>query len=1132
MGEQSAKSLRGGKMNDVIFQGSENKNPLNLAEVNLTFSNSDKVLDIAYDKVVIGRRIYRDGENEYKINGKKVRLKDVKELFLDTGIGKEGYTLIGQGRIDEIISSSNLERRAIFEEASGIAKHKYRRDEASKKLIKVSEDLELIEYERSYKEKDLEKLKNEADNYNQWAKLSEDLNFKSYNYFSNKSIKLKDQISKTKNLSEDFDKKILAKTALIEETREKLAPFTQTNEKSKKTIEELENSIKIKEREIEKNKNKLDLNKQKLSYTQKDFDRLIQSNDQNTNKLSNLEAQLEKEKENLSEKNSYREILSKNIKENEDQLIKINKNIESLKVKSKDINDKLDLINPKIYDYEINIKTKEILDEKFSKEKEENLLKLAKLNEILEETNREIDDLNKKKIDLVNINESLSLEIFKLDQDLKTNDEDVKDCENDLSKNEINLKIAINNYKFNKNLIDRNEGYFYSVSEFLNKTKANNLNNLYEDTLANLITIKSGYEDILDKLLGNALQNVVSRTKDETRDLIKFINKNHLGQVTFLPIDSIFASKKEKPNHKEVIAMAYELVDYENRLSNIINHFLGSTVVVKNIDDAASLSKKIKGYRIITLDLDIINAWGSMASGSNKNKKNQNSIINRNKKLEDSKIEVVSLKRERIAIESKLKIIKDKKLENEDSLEKIKSKFYKNKEEISKFTNNILNLNYKVENILGQKNELTDKLEEKSSQINQGEINLLYQEKDEYDKNLLEINNSLENLSQEKTDLDKNLIKEKNDLEIANRDINMLNNTIGKIKDDINNINNSQKIEEKIREENKKLIEDIHFENEKIASNLESSKIDLEKLNANLSEKKLVYEKAKKNNKDLLDELKINEDELSQINLDKVKNDYKLETYSKDYENLLDEIEPFLTNNIDKLEEKYKDEETIKVNKTDLINLQKEINKIGYFTADSLENYRSSKEDFDFVDRQVSDLKKSKANIEQMIKSLESEMKDEFVKNFKIINENFQKIFKILFMGGNASLKLDSDDALNAGIDIIARPPSKSLKTISLLSGGEKSLTAVALLFAIFETNPAPFAILDEIDAALDETNIKRYIEYLKMLAKNSQFIMITHRQTTMQLAEKIHGITIDDQGVSKIYSLDFDKNWNIFDKK
>lgn len=1125
MGEQSAKSLRGGKMNDVIFQGSENKNPLNLAEVNLTFSNSDKVLDIAYDKVVIGRRIYRDGENEYKINGKKVRLKDVKELFLDTGIGKEGYTLIGQGRIDEIISSSNLERRAIFEEASGIAKHKYRRDEASKKLIKVSEDLELIEYERSYKEKDLEKLKNEADNYNQWAKLSEDLNFKSYNYFSNKSIKLKDQISKTKNLSEDFDKKILVKTALIEKTREMLAPFTQTNEESRKTIEELENSIKIKEREIEKNKNKIDLNKQKLSYTQKDFDRLSQSGETNSGKLSNLNNQLEKEKENLSEKNSYREILSKNIKENEDKLIKINKDLESLKVKAEDINDKLNSINPKIYDYEINVKTKEILDEKFSKEKEENLLKLAKLNEVLEETNRKIDDLNKKKIDLVNINESLSQRIFKLDQDLKTNDEDVKDCENALNKNEIDLKVAINDYKFNKNLIDRNEGYFYSVSEFLNKTKANNLNNLYEDTLANLISIKSGYEDILDKLLGNALQNVVSRTKDETRDLIKFINKNHLGQVTFLPIDSIFASKKEKPNHKEVIAMAYELVDYENRLSNIINHFLGSTVVVKNIDDATSLSKKIKGYRIITLDLDIINAWGSMASGSNKNKKSQNSIINRNKKLEESKYEIFSLKRERIAIESKLKIINDKKLENEDSLEKINSKFYKNKEVISEFTNNISNLNYKLENILGQKNELTDKLEEKSSQIDQGEINLLYQEKDEYNKNLLEINNSLENLSQEKTDLDKNLIKEKNDLEIANRDINMLNNTIGKIKDDINNINNSQKIEEKIREENKKLIEDIHFENEKIASSLESSKIDLEKLNANLYEKKLIYERAKKNNKDLLDKLKINEDELSEINLDKVKNDYKLEAYSKDYENLLDEIEPFLTNNIEELEEKYKDEKIIKVNKADLINLQKEINKIGYFTADSLENYRSSKEDFDFVDRQVSDLKKSKANIEEMIKSLESEMKDEFVKNFKIINENFQKIFKILFMGGNASLKLDSDDALNAGIDIIARPPSKSLKTISLLSGGEKSLTAVALLFAIFETNPAPFAILDEIDAALDETNIKRYIEYLKMLAKNSQFIMITHRQTTMQLAEKIHGITIDDQGVSKIYSLDFDKN-------
>lgn len=278
-------------------------------------------------------------------------------------------------------------------------------------------------------------------------------------------------------------------------------------------------------------------------------------------------------------------------------------------------------------------------------------------------------------------------------------------------------------------------------------------------------------------------------------------------------------------------------------------------------------------------------------------------------------------------------------------------------------------------------------------------------------------------------------------------------------------------------------------------------------------------------NQSLIKDLKKIEEEISNINLEKVKLDYSLEGYKKDYQNLSDEIEPFITKTISELEESYKDREIISTNKNDLVNLQKSINNIGYFTLDSLKEYEEIKEEFEFTNKQLNDLKESKDNIIQMIESLEVEMKEEFKKNFEIINEKFQRIFQTLFIGGEARLKLDNDDELLAGVDIIARPPSKSFKSISLLSGGEKALTAVALLFAIFETNPAPFAILDEIDAALDETNIKRYIEYLKLLSENSQFIMITHRQTTMQLAEKIHGITIDDDGVSQIYSIDFDEN-------
>ena len=275
----------------------------------------------------------------------------------------------------------------------------------------------------------------------------------------------------------------------------------------------------------------------------------------------------------------------------------------------------------------------------------------------------------------------------------------------------------------------------------------------------------------------------------------------------------------------------------------------------------------------------------------------------------------------------------------------------------------------------------------------------------------------------------------------------------------------------------------------------------------------------------MVDRDKALDEKIKNFNLEKVKLDYELSSINSKYNSIVDEVKPFISMSLDNLEEKFKDKEPVKTNKTSLIEIQRKLNSVGFFDENSLENYKEANEAFDFLDKQMKDLINSKADIEKMIQKLEKEMKEEFIRNFNIINDKFMRIFKTLFIGGDAKLILDSDDSLNAGIEIEARPPSKSLKSISLLSGGEKSLTAVALLFAIFETNPAPFAILDEIDAALDETNIKRYIEYLKSLSDKTQFIMITHRQTTMQLAERIHGVTIGDNGKSKIYSIDFANN-------
>ena len=1121
MGEQSAKSLRGGKMNDVIYQGGEKKSPLNLAEVNLTFSNKDHSLDIDYDKVVITRRIFRDGENEYKINGKKVRLKDIRELFLDTGIGKEGYTLIGQGRIDEIISSSNLERRAIFEEASGISKHKYRRDEAVKKLDRVSEDLEVIEYEWEYKSKDLEKLKNQAANYQKWQELTSDLDFKSYSYFKNKSQKLSEKIDQTNNKIAEISGIYKEKSQRLKELNKKSQPFDIEYQELTSDIEAYQMKLRSLERNVESAKNNLDLNKQKLDYTQKDLDRISLNLGQNDKKTQALKADLDLENKNLDEKNALISDLKTKIADNESEILSINQSIDeksTILAKRREEKEKLDKI---IYDYEITSKTREILEQKRSQEDKEKKEKLDQIESEIELITKDLDAYKKDKENLLAENLKLKSAIEKLNDDFEKDSVAIKTIENDIGKNNIELKTAINEYKFNKNLIERNEGYFYSVSDFLNKTK--HLSHLYEDTLANLITINQGYEEIIDNLIGSALQNIVTRTKDETRDLINFVNKNHLGRITFLPIDSIKSFRKNKPNEDEVIAMAYELVSYDKKLEDIIYHFLGSTVVVKDIDQAISLSKKINGYRIITLDLDVINSWGSMAAGSNKNKKSNTGILNRRQKLEESKINIQNLRSKAMTLDNDLKSLYKNLEETKSKIATSNQALAKNQEKISDVKSNITNLNYKIENLSSQKTDLEVKLGDDFDKVEDIDIEAL---KDKLSKlNIVDLEEELKALESKKSDLSLVLATDRNSLESHSRDINMLTNSIGKLKDELSNLTYSQKYESKSKAESISLIEKIKKENDSYIERIKKAKVEIDDININLSKGQAKLKEIESENQSLIKDLKNIEEEISNINLEKVKLDYSLEGYKKDYQNLSDEIEPFITKTINELEESYKDREIISANKNDLVNLQKSINNIGYFTADSLKEYEEIKEEFDFTNKQLKDLKESKENIIQMIESLEVEMKEEFKKNFEIINEKFQRIFQTLFIGGEARLKLDNEDELLAGVDIIARPPSKSFKSISLLSGGEKALTAVALLFAIFETNPAPFAILDEIDAALDETNIKRYIEYLKLLSENSQFIMITHRQTTMQLAEKIHGITIDDDGISQIYSIDFEEN-------
>lgn len=1123
MGEQSVKSLRGANMKDVIFTGA--KSSMNIAEVKLNFSNEDKKLDIPYDKVAITRRIYRSGENEYKINDKRVRLKDIRELFFDTGVGKEGYSIIGQGRIDEIILSSPKDRRAIFEEASGISKHKYRRDEASKKLESVNDDLEIIEKELEYKKKDYNLFKTYKENYLKHRDLTNEINKKSFFYLKNKSY---DLIKKRDNLKiqiRDLDEKVKTLENQNSEIKEKLSPFKKDYDFDKERLENLLASLSSYEKNIEKAHSSLKLNEQKLDYDEKDRARIAEV-------LSSLGTNFNKESKELEEKEYSLNQIEKSILEIENDLKTKKETRDGLEKEIKALNDEIfeekiayEEVKAKILDYQVFEKSRAIIDEKRKKDLEEKRQKIDKLDIEIGELQKEYESLkaSEKKLDgeILDLKEKTN----NLAEAINKANEELDRSISSLNNLKLDLKSLLSDYKIEKNLLENNQGYFYHVQDFLKKTKINGLGGFYLDTLANLISVKNGYEEIIDTLIGSGLQNIVTRTKDDTRELINFVNREKLGRLTFLPIDSINSFLKEKPREPEVVAMAYELVAYDPKLRGIIGHFLGSTVVVKDIDDAISLSKKIKGYRIISLNLDIINTWGSMVAGTNKNKRSSTNLLNRKKKLNDLENSIKNLTGKQKDFEKRISEINQDLAYKKNELLDLKEDFEGKDKKKNNLASEIERLRLKIESLSQLKADLGAEgldYEDRESDI---DIERLKAEEISLKEDLENQNRKLTEKSKVFDILKEEIISLTNRLEINKRDKSLLENSLVNIKNSLEDIRENKKIQEKLFANLENDLEESKKKAESLEKSIKLYQEEAEKLSQIITDLKDSLSKREGENSKLIEENQKLEDQIKNLDLERVKISYKIDSANENYQNLEDEVGPYITMSLDDLAEKFKADEKLNPTKSELIDIQKKINEVGFFTETALEDFDNIDKEVNFIKDQVEDLRNSKADIEKMIVRLEKEMKDEFSKNFAIINENFTKIFKILFMGGDARLILDSEDFLTAGVEIEAKPPSKSLKSISLLSGGEKALTAVALLFAIFEQNPAPFSILDEIDAALDEANIKRYIEYLKGLSDKTQFIMITHRQTTMQLAEKIHGVTIDDEGISKLYSIGFGEN-------
>lgn len=1116
LGEQSAKNLRGNKMQDVIFAGTQKEKAVNFAQVSITFEN-DLWKDIDYQEITVTRRVFRTGESEYYINKNQVRLKDVKELFLNTGIGKEGYSVIGQGKIDEILSSKSEDRRELFEEASGISKQKYIKEQSVKKLEQTNENLLRIEDILVSQIDRLKYLEKESSKAKKGMVLEEQLKEMEIQ----KAILDIEKLSIT--LSDVIDKKEINDQSLIE-IKSKLVEYENKRNELLENINKIDIDVELKISNLNdiksqkiKNESDIQLNDERLKNSKSELERLTEENENSSLEVKNLITKIDN--------------LRKTIEDSEKKIEEINSNLETYNIDDfeNELNIKKQLSEKKsedlnrlqsIYTQHIIEKSsrdaieKERLKEisEIRKHKEESELKLNRLEEELRNYEIIIRDYDKSLDNLNNDKEQISSIINEKEEYLLN----LRDKLSSLKEESITNK---NKYLFLKNTIDNHEGYNFTVQNFFKKLN-NKLHEKVIGTLGDLISVDKKYEKSVDAIMSSAFQNIIVRNENDGKELINFLKINKIGRLTFLPLNKIKPRNLNYVNDNLVLGHLNQFIKSDEKYRDIIDYFAQKTLVTENMDDAISVSSRYKNFRIVTLDGDIINSWGSMVGGYKKPSNysilsTKNSLNTAKSIYENCVNEYNTLKK---SYDENIDII-DK---NKCDLEIIVDKIGKLRNEIDDSNSNIKDKQFEIKYLKSNINDYNLKLDTNTSQTEVDDLQEtdLKNQINELECDLKTINVEIEKL-QEKYNSDKmNMISLKSEYSSNKRDLNIFNNQLNdaiirkdyledniksnSIKIDEINKNISQYTINRNDIESKTVdyddvISKLNSEILDMKSSLNDFKASLSSIEQSIYDSNASVQKTEINNNSLIEKALNTTEKLNNIKID---------------------INELYDINIDTIDSN----PDIKISQKEINKITNDLRNIGSFSVDSIQEYESVKREFDFMTKNKNDLIESREDIMSAINKLNREMKEVFTKKFEEINTKFVAIFKQLFNGGYASLKLTEDDVLNSGIEITAQPPGKKLQSLNLLSGGERSLTAVALLFAIFETRPSSFCILDEIDAALDEINIKRYKEYLIKFKEKTQFIIITHRKSTMEIANILYGISMEKDGISKLIKLDVDR--------
>ena len=1135
LGEQSAKQLRGGNMQDVIFSGTETRKPLSFASVAITLDNSDHKLPVDFQEVTVTRRLYRSGESEYLINGSACRLKDIHEMFYDTGIGKEGYSIIGQGQIDKILSGKPEERRELFDEAAGIVKFKRRKNTTIKKLEEEQQNLVRVTDILSELTRQLTPLEKQAETAKIYLGKREALKELDVNLFLAEN-------EHTEGLLKELEEKTKTAERQLQETG---GAYEKTKEEYDRLEKELE-SLEEKMESLREETQGKALQKQQLEGQINVLNEQLSAGEQNRehykSRLLSIAEELSKKEEAKKEQQEEGELLKektsemkKKMKKQEEALSNVQENIRECSAAVEDgKNEIIEILNTRA-----TTKGKaqrfDTMMEQIGIRKAELSQKILKLKSEEEEQSGAMKRAAAKYEAITALIEEMNEECNRLNEEVFSIQEQLKNQNGEMEAGQAAYHREASRLDSLKNMAERYDGYGNSIRRVMEqKERVPGI----EGVVADLIQVNKEYEIAIETALGGSIQNIVTDNEQTAKQMIEFLKKNRFGRATFLPLSSVNArgefSQKEALKEEGVIGLASELVNAVPRYQGVIRYLLGRVLVVDHIDHAIAIGRKYRHtLRMVTIEGESLSPGGSMTGGAFRNNSN---LLGRKREIEE--------------LEKKVRSLKTELEEMQKSIDESRSKRNVIRDTIADFKEK-LRLQYIEQNTAKMS---MNQLEEKNEQIQRGYLQV---QRDQMDmqRQVREVQEDHSRIKKELEESQKDEKELETFIETRQQELDEWKNEESEVLKELENIrlevsSMGQKTQFTMENLSRLSSEISSFieEKEKIRENLKLVKEEMEKKRKDISNLKNTIANFDEEEKVSKDSLKVLIEEKEERNKSHKAFFEKRDALSSQM-SLLDKECFRLKSQAEKIEEnreaqisymweeyeitpnnalQYKKEEL-----TDRQEMQKEIGKIkeeirclGTVNVNAIEDYKELLERHTFLSNQYEDLQQAEKTLEQIIEELDEGMRKQFSEKFREIQREFDKAFKELFGGGKGTLELSEDeDILEAGIRIISQPPGKKLQNMMQLSGGEKALTAIALLFAIQNLKPSPFCLLDEIEAALDDSNVGRFAGYLQKLTKNTQFIIITHRRGTMNAADRLYGITMQEKGVSTLVSVDLVEN-------